>query len=303
MQELIQQIQNLWQDVISHPELSVGIVFNLIIIESLLSVDNAAVLASMVSDLPHEQKKKALKYGIWGAYIFRGLAMIFAAYLIGIWWIKPLGGLYLLYLVYDQFNKDNDAEDPLLIKIFVNPIKYIFGLILSPFSKVLTPVKNWLDARRKMLGVFWSTVILVEIMDMAFSIDNVFAAVAFTPNILLVCIGVFIGILSMRFIAQWFVKLMEKYSFLESSAFVVIALLGVKLLLSSYTHFYPCSALSVFLEGDHECLKANGLPIPEGHAISNGDILTSILTVAIFFIPILTSIFFNFPKKNSREQE
>ncbi len=298
MQELIQQIQNLWQDVISHPELSIGILFNLIIIESLLSVDNAAVLASMVIDLPNEQKNKALKYGIWGAYIFRGLAMIFAAYLIAIWWIKPLGGVYLLYLVYDQFNKDDDAEDPLLIKIFINPIKYVIRLILSPFSKILTPFKIWLDARRKMLGIFWSTVILVEIMDMAFSIDNVFAAVAFTPNILLVCIGVFIGILAMRFIAQWFVKLMGKYSFLESAAFIVIALLGVKLILSSYTHFYPCSALSIFLEGDHECLKANGLRIPENHEISYGDILTSILTVAIFFVPILTSILFNYPKKN-----
>jgi YkoY family integral membrane protein len=303
MQELIQQIQNLWQDVISHPELSIGIIFNLIIIESLLSVDNAAVLATMVVDLPQEQKNKALKYGIWGAYIFRGLAMIFAAFLIKIWWIKPLGGLYLLYLVYNQFNKDNDGDDPFLIKILVNPIKYIFGLILSPFSKLFIPIKNWLDSRRKMLGIFWSTVILVEIMDMAFSIDNVFAAVAFTPNILLVCIGVFIGILAMRFIAQWFVKLMEKYSFLESAAFIVIAVLGVKLLLSIYTHFYPCSSFSVFIEGDHECLKAQGLPLPTDHKISNGDIITSILTVCIFFFPILTSILFNFPKKNLIEKE
>lgn len=51
----------------------------------------------------------------------------------------------------------------------------------------------------------------VEIMDLAFSLDNVFAAVAFTPNILLICIGVFIGILAMRFVAQRFIKLMEKY--------------------------------------------------------------------------------------------
>lgn len=297
MQELIQQIQTLWQDIISHPQLSIGIVFNLIIIESLLSVDNAAVLATMVTDLPEGQKNKALKYGIWGAYIFRGLAMIFAAFLIGIWWIKPLGGLYLLYLVYGQFNKDNDAEDPILIKIFVNPIKFIINLILSPFAKVLTPLKNWLDKRRKMLGLFWSTVILVEIMDMAFSIDNVFAAVAFTPNIILVCIGVFIGILAMRFIAQWFVKLMDKYSFLENAAFIVIAVLGVKLLLSIYTHYFPCSSFTIFLEGNHDCLKANGLPIPPGHEISNGDIITSLLTVAIFFIPILTSIFFNYPAK------
>jgi predicted tellurium resistance membrane protein TerC len=118
-------------------------------------------------------------------------------------------------------------------------------------------------------------------MDMAFSIDNVFAAVAFTPNIILVCIGVFIGILAMRFLAQWFVNLMEKYSFLETAAFIVIGILGVKLSLSLYEHFYPTAALSEFLSSER------------------ADIGISILTVAIFFVPILTSILFNFPRKKT----
>lgn len=41
----------------------------------------------------------------------------------------------------------------------------------------------------------------VEMMDMVFSIDNVFAAVALSPNIYIVMGGVFIGILAMRFAA------------------------------------------------------------------------------------------------------
>ena len=96
MQELIDQIVN-------NPGASLAIIGNLIIIESLLSVDNAAVLATMVMDLPQKERDKALKYGIWGAYIFRGVAMIFAAFLLGFWWLKPLGGMYLLWLVADQF--------------------------------------------------------------------------------------------------------------------------------------------------------------------------------------------------------
>src|SRR6476659_3792353 len=79
----------------------IPIIGMLIIIESLLSVDNAAVLATMVMDLPKEQRNKALKYGIIGAYVFRGLCLLFAAWLVTIWWLKPLGGLYLLYLVWD----------------------------------------------------------------------------------------------------------------------------------------------------------------------------------------------------------
>jgi predicted tellurium resistance membrane protein TerC len=115
---------------------------------------------------------------------------------------------------------------------------------------------------------------------MAFSIDNIFAAVAFTPNMILVCLGVFIGILAMRFIAQWFVKLMEKYSFLETSAFIVIAILGIKLSFSVLEHYLPESIISKFL-GSH-----------------TADIMISVLTVGIFFIPILTSSLFNYPKKN-----
>ncbi|MES2617460.1 MAG: DUF475 domain-containing protein [Bacteroidota bacterium] len=260
MNDIIQQISVLWQEIINNPGTSLAIIGNLVIIESLLSVDNAAVLATMVMDLPEDKRNKALKYGIWGAYFFRGLAMIFAAVLIKIWWLKPLGGLYLLYLVYDWY-KGKQTE--------------------SKEDDMIDKNSNWLyRATVGSIGTFWATVCLVELMDMAFSIDNVFAAVAFTPNIILVCIGVFIGILAMRFIAQWFVKLMSKYSFLETAAFIVIGILGLKLLLSLYEHFNPESAFSIFLSS---------------HA---ADIGISILTVSIFFIPILTSLLFNYPKKS-----
>lgn len=75
-------MNDLVQQILDNPIASLAIVGNLIIIESLLSVDNAAVLATMVRDLPKEQRNKALKYGIIGAYVFRGLALLFAAYLI-----------------------------------------------------------------------------------------------------------------------------------------------------------------------------------------------------------------------------
>jgi YkoY family integral membrane protein len=260
MNELIQHINTLWQDIISHPGTSLAIIGNLIIIESLLSVDNAAVLATMVMDLPKEQRDKALKYGIWGAYFFRGLAMIFASVLIKIWWLKPLGGLYLLYLVFDWWKSKQTVSEE---------------------DDTIDKESNWLyKLTVGSLGPFWATVCLVELMDMAFSIDNVFAAVAFTPNIILICAGVFIGILAMRFIAQWFVTLMEKYRFLETAAFIVIAILGLKLVLSLYEHFYPESAVSQFL-GSH-----------------SADIGISVLTVLIFFVPIITASVFNIPKIN-----
>src|ERR1700761_1046109 len=87
------------------------IILNLIVIESLLSVDNAAVLATMVIDLPAKQRSKALRYGIIGAYVLRGTCLFLAAWLVKIWWLKPLGGLYLLYLAFDYFKGKASAGD------------------------------------------------------------------------------------------------------------------------------------------------------------------------------------------------
>jgi YkoY family integral membrane protein len=255
-----QDLVLLWNDIVQHPGTSLAIICNLIIIESLLSVDNAAVLATIVMDLPQSQRGKALKYGIWGAYLFRGLAMIFAAVLVKNWWLKPLGGLYLLYLVYDWYRgKQDDQEEEESVD---KSNKWLYKMTVGS------------------IGNFWATVCIVEIMDMAFSIDNVFAAVAFTPNIILICTGVFIGIFAMRFIAQWFVKLMEKYTFLETSAFIVIGILGIKLILSLLEHFYPDHSFSRLL------------------ASSKADIAISVITVLVFFVPIITSSLLNTPKKS-----
>jgi YkoY family integral membrane protein len=130
------------------------------------------------------------------------------------------------------------------------------------------------------LGKFWATVVTVELMDLAFSIDNVFAAVAFSENILLILCGVFIGILAMRFVAQGFVKLMEHFPFLESCAYLVISLLGLKLTLSLYEHYYPNDAFTKAISSEY------------------ADWITSGLTLCIFLLPVITSQLFNVPKKH-----
>ncbi|GAA4324664.1 DUF475 domain-containing protein [Mucilaginibacter gynuensis] len=246
------------------------IILNLIVIESLLSVDNAAVLATMVLDLPKEQRNKALRYGIIGAYVFRGICLFLAAWLVTVWWLKPLGGFYLLYLAINYFRekaaKKKEEE--------------------SGEEEAVKKEESWIyKSTVGVIGSFWATVALVEVMDLAFSIDNVFAAVAFTDHVFLIYTGVFIGILAMRFVAQAFVKLMEKFTFLETIAFIVIGVLGVKLSSSLFTHFYPESPISHAIEGEKT------------------DLFVSIFTVAIFIIPVVTSLLFNFPKRHTIEPE
>ena len=227
------------------------IVGNLILIESLLSVDNAAVLATMVLDLPAQQRNKALKYGILGAYVFRGLCLLFATWLIQIWWLKPLGGIYLITLFWNWWKgKRTPAEE----------------------DDLLEKKSNCFYRRAsRYLGPFWATVCLIEIMDLAFSIDNVFAAVAYTDNIILIWTGVFIGILAMRFVAQGFVRLMSKYPYLEKAAFIVLAILGLKLTLSVFEHFNPDHWLTAIMKS------------------SQFDLFISILTILIFVLPIAIS--------------
>ena len=207
------------------------IFLNIMILEIVLSIDNAAVLAAMVKELPKDQQKKALTYGIAGAYLFRGLALLFASVLIKLVWLKVAGGLYLMYLAYNALSSkvETDGGSKMTIKI--------------PF-----------------LSALWSTIVAIEMMDLVFSIDNVFAAVAFTPNLWLICGGVFIGILAMRFATTKFVKVLEKNPILERVAYWVIGALGLKLVSSYWLHDLNTEAI---------------------------DAVFSILTLLAFIIPLI----------------
>jgi YkoY family integral membrane protein len=173
------------------------IFFNIFLLEVILSIDNAAVLATMVKRLPKEQQNKALTYGLVGAYVFRGLALLFASLLIKIIWLKVVGGIYLMYLAW----------------------RALYG----------TPTQSTIGVKAVS---FWGTVVMIELMDLVFSIDNVFAAVAFTDNLWLICGGVFVGIVSMRFASIGFIKILEEIPILEKIAYWVIGVLGLRLVLS-----------------------------------------------------------------------
>ena len=75
----------------------------LVALEGLLSADNAMVLAVLVLGLPKAQQKKALRYGIVGAFAFRAIATLLARLPDPLGWVKLVGAGYLLYLVYHHF--------------------------------------------------------------------------------------------------------------------------------------------------------------------------------------------------------
>src|SRR5215208_2051237 len=83
----------------------------LVVLEGLLSADNALVLAVMILGLPRREQKKALRYGLVGAFAFRTLATVLATHLIRVGWVKVLGGSYLIYLTFQHFTQGGSAED------------------------------------------------------------------------------------------------------------------------------------------------------------------------------------------------
>lgn len=232
----------------------------IVVMETMLSVDNAAVLAIMVRGLPEEQQPKALKYGIVGAFVLRGVCLVFVSLLIRMWYLKILGGVWLVWLFIKHFKgSEGEEEDGQTNPVFKFFLKYV--------------------------SLFWATVVLVETMDLMFSMDNIFAVTAMTSYMGWIVIGVSIGIVGMRFIAQKFVKLMEKFPFLENVAFVVIFMLGIKLLLTGYTHYNPETSFAKALES-----KA-------------AEYVTSSITILTFFAPVLTSILFGIPKRGKPESD
>lgn len=136
-------------------------------LEALLSGDNALVLAVMVRPLPPRLRRRALLYGLLGAYLLRGLALLFAVLLIRLWWAQVLGGLYLVYLMVQHFRDPPEAK-PLL------------------------------EATAK---EFWRVVVLINLVDLAFAVDSILAVVAFSKDFLLVFLGVALGILFIRLLA------------------------------------------------------------------------------------------------------
>lgn len=197
-----------------------GIIATLVLLEGLLSADNALVLAVMVKHLPKEQQKKALFYGIIGAYIFRFIAIGVGVYLVKITWIKVAGGLYLLWIA--------------LSNLFHLEFKFarVGGIPLIPYIGKKSKDED-AEVQNKGLG-FWRTVLAVEIMDIAFSIDSVLAAFGVSEEVWVLFLGGILGVLMMRGVAQVFLKLIDKFPELEKAAFILIIVIALKMIAGAY---------------------------------------------------------------------
>ena len=202
------------------------IIIQVIFLEGILSIDNAAVLGAMVSVLPQKdtvpwpgplkflgppvhrllggQRSAALKVGLLGAYVGRGLMLVLANFVIHNPFLKILGAAYLIRLAFDNLGEPEPGEE------------------------------EQVRAKRMEGKNFWSVVVAVELADLAFSLDNVVAVVALSNNLPIVMFGVFIGIIAMRFAAGIFTWMVLREPILKPAAYLVVFNIGAELLLDEF---------------------------------------------------------------------
>ena len=180
----------------------------LVLLEGLLSADNALVLAILVLGLPRSDQRKALRYGILGAFAFRILATLLAMSLLQVAWVKLVGAFYLLYLTWSHFFKSGDTSQ----------------------RRSVRPARPWMG-----LSAFWATVVKVELTDIVFAVDSILVAVAMSPKTWVIISGGILGIITMRMVIGKLLALVRRYPALVDGAFVIIGWVGLKLMIE-YLH-------------------------------------------------------------------
>ncbi len=177
----------------------------LILLDAILSADNAIALAAIVRSLPDpKQEEWALRYWLIGAFVLRVVLIFTATWVIKYWQFELAGAVYLLWLsgkfFLEKAQEGHDAKHPV-----------------------------------RMADKLWQVVALVSLTDLAFSLDSVTAAVAVAEETWLVLIGGVAGIITLRFLAGLFIKWLEEFTHLESAGYLIVLLVGLRLFIKVFS--------------------------------------------------------------------
>ena len=192
-----------WADFLQQARDAAPAIALLVLMEGLLSVDNILAVASLASNLPEVERKKALRLGLLGAYVFRGVALLFATFIVQSQVMMILGAAYLIHLMAEHFCESDAGE----------------------------------NAEQPRPHTFWGTVAAIQLLDLSLSLDNVIVAVGVAPGQLwIVYTGVVIGLVTLWLFATLSLRLIEKHPVLKHAAFLLIGLVGVMLLVEVTAH-------------------------------------------------------------------
>jgi YjbE family integral membrane protein len=157
-------------------DLSLAVLLKIILINIVLSGDNAVVIAMASRNVPKKQQKKAIFWGTFGAIFLRLIFAVAIIYLLNIPFVTFIGGLLLVYIA---------------IKLLIGEEE---GNLREGGSSLVSAVKT------------------IIIADAVMSLDNVLAiAGAVEGNLAGIMIGVIVSIPIVVFGSQIILKAMERY--------------------------------------------------------------------------------------------
>ncbi|MDH6083874.1 TerC family protein [Umezakia ovalisporum] len=171
----------------------------LILLEAVLSADNAIALAAIAQGLEDKDlERKALNVGLVVAYVLRISLILTATWIQKFWQFELLGAAYLLWLVFQHFTSEQDEDD------------HHHG---PRFNSLLQAIP------------------VIAFTDLAFSLDSVTTAIAVSQERWLVLTGATIGIITLRFMAGLFIRWLDEFKNLEDAGYITVAFVGLRLLL------------------------------------------------------------------------
>jgi|TARA_B110000211_G_scaffold234924_1_gene307450 YjbE family integral membrane protein len=179
------------------------ILLQIIFIDIVMAADNAIIIGMIAANFAPDNRKKIIAFGVAAAFIFRVVFALSATFLLAIAWIKIVGGILLLWVIYN-LRKD-----------------------LFESKKVRSP-----NLKSKEVTSFSTGVYQVLVADITLSLDNVLGvAGAAKQHYYLLIIGLLLSVVLIGTLASYFAKYIKEHRWLGWLGIGVIFIVALQLIL------------------------------------------------------------------------
>ncbi len=179
------------------------ILIQIIFIDIVMAADNAIIIGMIAANFAPDNRKKIIAFGVAAAFIFRVAFALSATYLLAFAWIKIVGGVLLLWVIYN-LRKD-----------------------LFESKKIRSP-----NLKSKEVTSFSTGVYQVLIADITLSLDNVLGvAGAAKQHYWLLVTGLLLSVVLIGTLASYFAKYIKEHRWLGWLGIGVIFIVALQLIL------------------------------------------------------------------------
>ena len=179
------------------------IFFQIVFIDIVIAADNAIIIGMIAANFAPDNRKKIIAFGVAAAFIFRVVFALSATFLLGISWIKIIGGVLLLWVIYN-LRKD-----------------------LFESKKIKSP-----ELKSKETTSFSKGVYQVLVADITLSLDNVLGvAGAAKQHYYLLIIGLLLSVVLIGTLASFFANYIKNHRWLGWLGIAVIFIVAMQLII------------------------------------------------------------------------